>query len=306
MQGRRDRGWRDGRTLRAARRRRPERLRPGRPAGGKAIGQRRDARGKGRDVVLGWPRPQPALRDVIAQARKVGLVGQGPAQPLEAAVQRLAAHLDGSVGDQQHGAAGGERELVLAVAGRLRDPERRVALDLQDARLAARRLDQRREMAGADDAHPLGLEIEDDVRDRGHLAGGERRDQPVEPVHDAGRRVGVERVGAQAGAHLGHQGGGRHPVPHHVADDQPHLAAGQREHVVPVAADAAVQRRRVIARGQLQPGNLREPLGHEPALEYLHNAHLVEQAGVFYGHPGAVGRELEQVAVALGEHPGRE
>ena len=100
-------------------------------------------------------------------------------------VDRLAAHLDRAVGDQHERAAGGEVELVLAVARAGRDAERRVALERQERRLAVRAAQERREVAGADDRQPLVLEVQQRVGERGHLVGAEREREPVEPLDDA-------------------------------------------------------------------------------------------------------------------------
>ena len=55
--------------------------------------------------------------------------------------------------------------------------------------------------------------------------------------HDGGRGVPLGRVGAQHDAQLAHDGGGVGVVALDVADDGADPAAGQRDHVVPVAAD---------------------------------------------------------------------
>ena len=57
-----------------------------------------------------------------------------------------------------------------------------------------------------------------------------------------GRRMALERVGAQRGADLRHQCAGLDAAPDDVADHEREPAAPELEHVVPVAAHAGVDR----------------------------------------------------------------
>ena len=116
----------------------------------------------------------------------------------------------------------------------------------------------------------------------------------------------VERVGAQAGAHLRHHRGRADAVAHHVAGDERDAAARERERVVPVAADPAAPDRRAVARRQLEPGHDRQPLRDEALLERLDDAALVEQPRAVDRRGRAVGRELEQLGVLGREHARRQ
>ncbi len=49
--------------------------------------------------------------------------------------------------------------------------------------------------------------------------------------------MALDGVGAQGGAHLPHQGGGAGAVSLDVADDEGDVVVGQRDDVVPVAAE---------------------------------------------------------------------
>jgi hypothetical protein len=59
----------------------------------------------------------------------------------------------------------------------------------------------------------------------------------VQPRQYLGRVAGLQRVSAQRAAHPAHDDGRGQPGPGYVAYDQAEFARGQREHVVPVAAD---------------------------------------------------------------------
>ena len=128
-------------------------------------------------------------------------------------------------------------------------------------RLAVGGAQQRRQVPGADDRQPFLLEVQQRVRERGHLVAAEAEGEPVQALGDARRRMAVERVGAQAGAHLGHQRRGADPVAHHVADDERDAAAPEDERVVPVAADPAAADRRAVAGGEREPRHRRQGLG---------------------------------------------
>ena len=81
--------------------------------------------------------------------------------------------------------------------------------------------------------------------------GGEAGDlqsdgQLVEPLDGSRWTHGVVHGdAAEHAAQLAHHGGGAQVVPHHVADDQGEVAAGQGEGVVPVAADLSDRPARV-------------------------------------------------------------
>ena len=82
----------------------------------------------------------------------------------------------------------------------------------------------------------------------------------------------VERVGAQGGAQLGHQRGGRQAVADDVADGDAEAPAADREQVVPVAAEARCRcAAGQVAGGELDPGDGGELAG-ERALRWSASA----------------------------------
>ena len=89
-------------------------------------------------------------------------------------------------------------------------------------------------------------------------------------------------------------------MPDHVADGEGYAAAGQLEHVVPVASEAGASRRQIAA-GELQPGDRGQLLRQQMALEGLGDPSLLEQLGVLDRDRGPIGGELEQLAVVGGE-----
>ena len=91
-----------------------------------------------------------------------------------------------------------------------------------------------------------------------------------------------------------------------VADRDPEAPAADREQVVPVAAQARALRRREVAGRGLDPGEGGELLGEERALQGLGDAALLVELGVVDRERGAVGGELEEVAVGRGEVAGGE
>ena len=87
-------------------------------------------------------------------------------------------------------------------------------------------------------------------------------EQPVEAgQHRGGTRV-VEREGAKSVADAAHSGRGQDALAHDVPDGHGEPVVRQAEHVVPVAADLHVTRRRVVAGGQdCMPGSWGRSLG---------------------------------------------
>ncbi len=74
------------------------------------------------------------------------------------------------------------------------------------------------------------------------------------PGHHGGGRVALGGVGAQGDPQLAHDPGGVHVVALDVADHQADVPAGQRHHVVPVAADLEPGAGREVADGGGDPG----------------------------------------------------
>ena len=158
-------------------------------------------------------------------------------------------------------------------------------------------------MAGVDPAQSALRRVHDHEQQRGHLAVlGLGPDQAVELPHHARRRVALERVGAQRAAQPSHHRGGGQPLARHVAHHEPDRAAGHGQHVVPVAAHLRLGRGRLVARRHLQPGELREALRQQAALQRLGDAVLaLVHARVVDGQRHAVGGKLQQ-----GQVVGRE
>ena len=91
-----------------------------------------------------------------------------------------------------------------------------------------------------------------------------------------------------------------------VADRDPEAPAADREQVVPVTAEARALRCRQVPGRGLDPRERGELLGEERPLEGLGDAPLLVELGVVDRERGAVGGELEQVAVGRGEVARRE
>ena len=116
-----------------------------------------------------------------------------------------------------------------------------------------------RQVAGRRPAQPASDQVELRVDARAGQLGGEVVDHPVQPGQRLGRRLlRVDGRPAQQVAQLGHPGRGLRVVAGGVADDDRHLAVGQRERVVPVAADGQSLHRRHEARRQREPRDDRE------------------------------------------------
>src|SRR6266542_5830845 len=78
--------------------------------------------------------------------------------------------------------------------------------------------------------------IDDHVQRRGHLAGAEYLDQPIQSFEDVARRGELERVCAQSVPELPHGGRGAEPAPHDVADGNGDRPGGQHKGVIPVSS----------------------------------------------------------------------
>ena len=141
--------------------------------------------------------------------------------------------------------------------------------------------------------------------------------EAVEEVGGAGehrvRAVALGSVGAQGDAQLAHQRGGPHVVSLDVADDQGEAAAGQRDHVVPVAADLEAAAGGDVAGGDVHAGDLRTERGQHDALQSVGQLPLgLGRAGPGQGlgeHPGHGGQDgafvrCEGDRMGEGRHPG--
>ena len=106
----------------------------------------------------------------------------------------------------------------------------------------------------------------------------------------------VDGVGAHRGPQLRHHGRRLDAAPDHVADHDADAAAGEREDVVPVPAQAGA-RGGQVAGGRLEAEDLPEHGREQPPLEHLGHAPLLVEPSLLDGERGAVGGELEQVAL---------
>ena len=86
---------------------------------------------------------------------------------------------------------------------------------------------------------------------------------------DVGRLVSLERVGAHRHPELPHHARRLEPVAGDVADHEPDLPAGERDHVVPVAARLEPHLGGQVPSGEREPVDRREVLGEQCALERL-------------------------------------
>ena len=126
-------------------------------------------------------------------------------------------------------------------------------------------------------------------------------DQRVDPLHDDRRPVPVERVCAQRRAELRHHRRRGDAVPDHVARGDGDAAAGERERVVPVAAQARAAGGQVAA-GELDPGDAIQ-VGQQAALQDIREPALLVERGVLDRDRHPVGRELQQITLIIGEQP---
>ncbi|CAM5688055.1 hypothetical protein SALBM217S_03183 [Streptomyces griseoloalbus] len=128
----------------------------------------------------------------------------------------------------------------------------------------------------------------------------EEIDAPLLAVSELGHhvRMSLDRVGAQGGAHLPHEGGGAGAVALHIPDDEGDVVVGQRDDVVPVAAEFQPRGAGQIAGDgdrARQPG---QPARQQLPLEHADQLVLgVEGAGPGQGLPGQVGGGGEQGAL---------
>ncbi len=124
---------------------------------------------------------------------------------------------------------------------------------------------------GRDDEAGHRIDEHDERRD--DAVGGDLREELLEPGEQRSGRQPLERQRPRDAAQLTHDGGGQQVVPLDVRHHQQHLAAAERDDVVPVAAHLDAGVTGPVPRMQ---GDLVEPFGHvrqEAALE--HERHLV-------------------------------
>jgi len=106
------------------------------------------------------------------------------------------------------------------------------------------------------------------------LGGVEVLAHPAEPEQHLRRGEVEGGEGAYGGAELAHGGGGADAVAHHVPDHERDPVAGQRDHVVPVAAHPGQVARRQVAGGDLQAERIVQVGREQAALQRERGAAL--------------------------------
>ena len=123
------------------------------------------------------------------------------------------------------------------------------------------------EVAGAGVGQPALAGVVHGVDAGGDLGGVDLGGEAVEELDDLVRRQVEPGVGPYGRAQLAHHGGGAHPAPHDVADDEGGAAGAEGDDVVPVAADGGVGAAGLVGGGDAEVVGLLEFLGQQAALE---------------------------------------
>jgi hypothetical protein len=138
------------------------------------------------------------------------------------------------------------------------------------------------------------------VGDRGHGFRLEVLHLAVQPGQDLGWVGCFHCVRAQGAAHAAHDDRGLQTGTGDVAHHQAELAGGQREHVVPVAADPAVSGD--VTGSDLRTGHRGQLRGKQALLERRRRGMVVAQSERLHDQGRTLGGQLEQLGVVAGEH----
>ncbi|CAM5628864.1 hypothetical protein SALBM217S_04016 [Streptomyces griseoloalbus] len=241
------------------------------------------------------------------------------AQALAAGVQVVAAGLDQPVRAEHHGLAGLQHDPRGGVVGVRVDAQGQPARRGPGQHRRVGHADHRLRVSGAGDLEDTGRGIDLRVQTgREAQVGGVRLADAVQEPGGAGEHgvgpVALGGVGAQGYAQLAHQPRRPYVVALDVADDQrepssPGLrggAPGQRDDVVPVAADLEAAAGGDVTRGDTHAGDAGAELRHHRALESvgqrplaLRRAGAAQRLGQHPGHRGEhralVGGERDRV-----------
>jgi len=191
----------------------------------------------------------------------------------------------------------------LTVAGGSH-PQRLAVGQIGDSRAAVWHGKDGRKVAGGRDGAGLAAGVDDDVGAGDERGLGQRDGGAVQLMQDLGRRQTQVYQRVSDRAEPAHDGRGLGTMTHHVADDQPAPFPGQRDDVIPVAADV------IACRRQTSSGDLK-PAGRHPAdrriglLQRLRDRSAPHQRqGAGDGGPGANGQVRGGPQVGVAEHRG--
>ncbi len=263
-----------------------------------------------------------ALHQRVGQLLHVAVVLlQDAADAPPPRVQVVSAGLDQAVRADQHGLAGLQDQPGGRVVGVRVDAERQPARGRPQQYRAVGHADRGVRVAGPGDLQHPGRRVHLDVQTGREAQVGavvavrHAVQEPRGAGEDGVGAVALGGVGAQCDAELAHEPRRPYVVALDVAHDQrePAPAAGQRDHVVPVAADLEPAAGRHIAGGDLHAGDLRAEPGEHRALKPLRQLPLRLgdlRAGQRLGeHPGHRGEHRALVGgegdgVGEPRHPG--
>jgi len=210
---------------------------------------------------------QQAAGDHIAQVvqLRVALAAKEPGEMSHAVPQVSVRRRDEAVGVENEQALVGNRQLG-ELKWRLGHAQRRIGGIRGESDGAVGAHQGERRVAGA--GHGAGARdgIVDRVQAGGEAILAEPVDQFIQVAEDLiGRQLEVGQ-GLHGGAQPPHDDRLRQSVAHDVADDQGNAVGGERDDVVPVAADGRVRAGREIPGGGGHRGQRREYLGEQRSL----------------------------------------
>jgi hypothetical protein len=231
-----------------------------------------------------------------------GQLAQGGRDMADPVVDRLVAALYQAVGEAAQQRARRDDDGRGMARGVVGGADRRVGLDGEHpGRVPGRGGEHRREVAGGGEHELAGSRVIPAVQHGGHRVGLEVLDLVVQHAQRL-RGIGrLQDVGAQGGAHASHDDRGGQPGAGHVADDDAEFPVGQREHVVPVAADVAGPGD--VAGRQARAGHVGQRVRQQAAVQRHRGQGVVLRHQGVQGAGGPVGGELEQLDVGLAERP---